>query len=318
MTNSRGQQPRAPGQYAPSDDTSDAVGRLSRKPDEGTDSDSDERFIRQLVATFRFEDAKLPSLPSAVVYLESAIRDDSVSMTRLAQLLEQDPVLAAKLIRAANSAFYRSVSPVESVPAAVSRIGFSATRNMALVLLGNSFKARHMLVAGKINELWSQSLRIAAMASSLAAHYPLVDANRAILGGLLYNVGAMLLLTRIDEKVKCVPHPVILDHMISKYAQLFGLKLLQTWKMDPDLLDVVGNRDQWRRQHSHAADLADLVLVARCCLLAPEDTAPDMQACQQLPCYQRLQQFVYLSCPLEETVADACESVEQTLELLSA
>ena len=318
MTKPQSQQRQAPEQFASSDDTPVAGGRSTDQRGQSIGEGPDERCITQLVASFRFEDAKLPSLPTAVVYLERAIQDDTVSMTRLAQLLEQDPVLAAKLIRVANSAYYRSVSPVESVPAAVSRIGFSATRNMALVLLGNSFKARHLLVTEKISELWSQSLRIAAMASSLAAHYPLVDANRAVLGGLLYNVGAMLLLTRIDEKVKSIPHPLILDHMISKYAQQFGLKLLRTWKMDPDLVDVVGNRDQWHRQHLHAADLADLVLVARCCLPAPDGTSPDLQACHQLPCYCRLQQFVYLSCSLEEIVADTSDSVEQTLELLSA
>ena len=318
MTNSRGQQPHVPEQSVRSDDAPDASGGVTEPHDKDTGQNSDECFITQVVASFRFEDARLPSLPNAVIYLESAIRDDSVSMMRLAQLLEQDPVLATRLIRVANSAYYRSVNPVESVPAAVSRIGFSATRNIALVLLGNSFRARHKLVAEKINELWSQSLRIAAMASSLAVHYPLFDANRAMLGGLLYNVGAMLLLTKIDEKVRVIPHPLILDQMIAKHAQLFGLKLLQAWEMDPDLVDVVGNRDHWQRQHSHAADLADLVLVARCCLPAPNDTAPDLQVCQQLPCYQRLQQFVYLSSPLEEIVADACESVEQTLELLAA
>lgn len=318
MTNSSGQQPLAPKRFAPTDDTPDKPHSVSDDHNQSDAPGPDECFINQLVESFRFEDARLPSLPNAVVYLERAIRDDSVSMKGLAQLLEQDPVLATRLIRVANSAYYRGVSPVESVPAAVSRIGFSATQNIALVLLRNSFNAQHQLVTDKISELWSQSLRIAAMASSLSVHFPLVDANRAMLGGLLYNVGAMLLLTKIDEKVQRIPHPLILDHMISKHARQFGLKLLHHWDMDPDLQDVVGNRDLWQRHHSHAADLADLVLVARCCLAAPEDAAPDLQACQQLPCYQRMQQFIYLGCPLEELVANACESVEQKLEMLEA
>jgi len=88
--------------------------------------------------------------------------------------------------------------------------------------------------------------------------------------------------------------------------------------MDPDLQDVVGNRNHWQRDHSHAADLGDLVLVARCCLSLPEGSAPDLRACQQLPCYKRLQQFVYRRRSLEELVAEADESVEETLELLAA
>lgn len=319
MTNTGGQQSRASERFSTSGDTPHEPRRgPTDTRSQSAARDTQEGFVDRLVEAFRFEDAKLPSLPNAVIYLERAIRDDTVSMVRLAQLLEQDPVLATLLIRVANSAHFKRVSPVENVPAAVSCIGFSATRNIALVLLRNSFTARHQLVADKIGELWSQSLRIAAMASSLSVHYPLVDANRAMLGGLLYNVGAMLLLTKIDEKVKLIPHPVILDHMIDRHAAQFGLKLLQHWDMDPDLQDVVGNRNHWKRNHSHAADLTDLVLVARCCLPSPDGTAPDLEVCQQLPCYKRVQQYVYVGCSLEEIVAGVCESVEETLELLAA
>lgn len=319
MTNTNRAQLQAAGPSPESGKLSDApfMGG-SAKPERSSVQDSQMAFVDKLVESFRFEDARLPTLPQAVVYLERAIRNETVSMKRLARLLEQDPVLATRLIRVANSSYFKSVSPVESVPEAVSRIGFSASQNIALVLLSKTFTASHDLVADKVSELWSQSLRIAAMASSLSHHYPLVDANRAMLGGLLYNVGAMLLLTKIDERVKAITHPGILDHMIERHAAQFGLKLLQHWEMDPDLQDVVGNRNHWQRDHSHAADLADLVLVARCCLSLPEGSAPDLRACQQLPCYKRLQQFVYRRRSLEELVAEADESVEETLELLAA
>ncbi len=273
-------------------------------------------FITELVESFRFEDTKLPSLPSAVIYLERAIRDDSVSLSKLASLLEKDPVLATRLIRVANSPFYRAIHPVESVPEAVTRIGFSATRNIALVLLSNVFRARHTLVAERVNQLWSESLRTAAVASILTQYYPLVDSNRAMLGGLMYNVGAMLLLTKIDEKVKSIPHSMILDHMIAKHAGHFGKSLLQYWEMDPDLLEVVVSRDNWLREQDESPDLADLVLVSRSCLPGADGMPPNLQACEQLPAYQRMKRFLHLTRPLCEVVADAEESIEQILALL--
>lgn len=272
-------------------------------------------FITDLVENFRFEDASLPSLPDAVIYLEKAIRDDSVSLTELALLLEKDPVLAARLIRVSNSACYRAISPVETVPAAVTRIGFTATRNIALVLLSKAFKARHELVASRIGQLWTESLRTAAVASALTRHYPLVDANRAMLGGLLYNVGAMLLLTKIDQKVQSIPHTMILDRMIEQYAPLFGRGLLLHWDMDPDLQEVVGNRNNWHREHDESPDLADLILLARSCLPVSDDEPADFAACEQLPCYRRMQTFLQLTRSLEQVVADAEESIEQTLDM---
>lgn len=274
-------------------------------------------FISQLVESFCFEDAKLPSLPGAVIYLDRAIRDDSVSLLELSRLVEKDPVLAARLIRVANSAFYRGISAIESVPDAVTRIGFSATRNIALVLLDNSFQARHKAVEKKIAELWKDSLSTAAMAAALTRYYSLVDANRAMLGGLMYNVGAMLLLTIIDEKVESTPNAFILDHMITNHAPEFGRKLLQHWEMDPDLLAVVENRDHWQRAHSGSPDLTDLVLVASCCVRNSVKGELNLEASENLPSYLHMSQFLQLSRPLEQVVFDVRESIDEMLEMLS-
>lgn len=280
-------------------------------------TDPNSCFISQLVDSFRFEDAKLPSLPNAVIYLEKAIRDDSVSLKQLAELLGKDPVLAARLIRVSNSAFYRSVSPAESVPEAVVRVGFSATRNIALVLLRNSFKARHELVTTMINQLWAESLRTAATASALSRYYRLVDANRAMLGGLMYNVGAMLLLTKIDEVVSEVDNPMVIKLMLDKHAPLFGMKLLEYWEMDPDLLLVVANRGNWDRTHEDLPDLTDLILMARCCIPDADGNEPDLTKCEELQSYQRLQQYSKMNEPLTVVVAEAKESIEQTMALFA-
>lgn len=273
-------------------------------------------FISQLVESFRFEDAKLPSLPSAVIYLEKAIRDDSVSLNQLAELLGKDPVLAARLIRVSNSVFYRSVTPVESVPEAVVRIGFSATRNIALVLLHNSFKARHEQVAEMINQLWAESLRTAAVASALSGHYNLVDANRAMLGGLMYNVGAMLLLTKIDEKVSEISNPLIIKLMLDKHSQMFGMKLLSHWEMDPDLLEIAANRDNWGRVSNSPPDLADLILVARCCIPDADGGEPDLSKAEQLSSFARLSTYLKKNESLSVVVAEAQESIQHTMAML--
>lgn len=276
------------------------------------------RYITRLVESFGFDDGQLPSLPDAIVYLERAIRDDSVSLARLAGLLATDPVLAARLIRVSNSSYYRAVSPVESVQDAVTRVGYSATRNIALVLLEKSFVARHPLIADKVSELWKESLCTAAVASSLSSQYELVDANRAMLGGLIYNVGPMLLLTKIDEKVASMPHRKVLDHMVSRYARHFGEQLLRYWDMDPDVVDVAANHDNWQRQHVGSPDLADLVLVARSCVPDADGVLPDLARCERLPCYQRIHRFMQKQRTLCEVVADAEASIAETLDMLKA
>lgn len=277
----------------------------------------DTEVLSDLFSSFEFDDGKLPSLPNAVIYLERAMQDDTVSLTKLADLLSMDPVLAARLVRVSNSAYFRAISPVETVPEAVTRIGFTATRNIALVLLQNSFKAQNEVVASMISELWFQSVSVAAVATVLAKHYKLVDSNRAMLGGLMYNVGAMLLLSNIDEKVRDANTPIIVSKIVEDHAPAFGVKLLQHWEMDPELVEVVANRDNWQREYNQIPDLADLVLVARSCISDVDGTPPDFDYCETLPSYRRIRKYLNRHEPLCEVVEAAQESIQQTLDILN-
>lgn len=271
-------------------------------------------FAADMADTFLIDDGKLPSLPNAVLYLKKAVSDDSVSLSMLANLLSKDPVLAARLLRVSNSSFYRAMSPAEDVPAAVARIGFLATRSIALGLLRNSFKARNDVVAAMITELWMESLKTAAVANALAPHYALVDPQRALLGGLMYNVGAMLFLTKLDEEANSMERAE-LQHMITEYAPEFGVRLLEHWEMDPEIVEVAASRDNWHRDHENAPDLADLVLVARSCIPDKNGHRPDYAQCEALPCYGRIKRYLRLKEPLESVVDSADEAIERTLDL---
>lgn len=271
-------------------------------------------FVAEMADAFLLDDGKLPSLPNAVVYLKKAVGDDSVSLSMLANLLSKDPVLAARLLRVSNSSYYRAMSPAEDVPAAVTRMGFIATRNIALGLLRNSFKARNDVVAAMITELWMESLKTAAVANALAPHYALVDPQRALLGGLMYNVGAMLFLTKLDDKADTMERADV-QHMITEYAPEFGVRLLQHWDMDLEIIEVAANRDNWHRDHENAPDLADLVLVSRSCIPDKNGHRPDYAQCETLPCYGRIKHYLRLKEPLESVVDSAEEAIEQTLDL---
>lgn len=264
--------------------------------------------------TFRVDEGKLPSLPNAVIYLKKAVSDESVSLSELADLLSKDPVLAARLLRVSNSSFYRAMSPAEDVPSAVTRIGFLATRNIALALLRNSFKAKNDVIAAMISELWMESLKTAAVANALAPHYALVDPQRALLGGLMYNVGAMLLLTKVDEETDAIER-VDVQSMIEDHAPDFGIRLLQHWDMDPEIVEVAANRNNWQRDHEGAPDLADLVLVAHSCIPDMNGRRPDYTYCESLPSYTRIKQYLHLSEPLESIVDAADEAIVKTLDL---
>ena len=271
-------------------------------------------FAEEMADTFRVDEGELPSLPNAVIYLNKAVSDESVSLSKLADLLSTDPVLAARLLRVSNSSFYRAMSPAENVPSAVTRIGFIATRNITLALLRKSFKARNDVIAAMITELWMDSLKTAAVANALAPSYALVSPQRALLGGLMYNVGAMLLLTKIDEKADTMERAEV-QSLIEEHAPEFGIRLLRFWDLDPEIVEVAANRNNWQRNHEGSPDLADLVLVAHSCIPDINGRRPNYSYCETLPSYTRIKQYLRLREPLESIVDAAEESIGKTLDL---
>jgi HD-like signal output (HDOD) protein len=183
-----------------------------------------------------------------------------------------------------------------------------------LGLLRNSFKARNDVVATMISELWMESLKTAAVAGALAPFYALVGPQRALLGGLMYNVGAMLLLTKLDEKADNIERADI-QQIIDEHSPEFGIRLLQYWDMDPEIIEVVACRDLWHRDREGAPDLADLVLVAHSCIPDINGHRPDYAQCEALPSFGRINCYLRLTEPLE-TVVDSTEAaIERTLDL---
>jgi HD-like signal output (HDOD) protein len=76
----------------------------------------------------------LPALPTTATRLIELIDRGEASVTEIEKITIADPSLCAKLIRAASIGIENSAQPVNTVRAAILRLGQSAVRNMALSL----------------------------------------------------------------------------------------------------------------------------------------------------------------------------------------
>src|SRR5580698_4533381 len=78
-----------------------------------------------------------PATRRILIQLGILLKDPSVSLERVVAPLRQDPALAARLIRSANSAAYAQSEPVASVEAAASLIGFREIHRLVGLALLN-------------------------------------------------------------------------------------------------------------------------------------------------------------------------------------
>ena len=134
----------------------------------------------------------LPSLSVIAIRLVELASEENCSVTELAALIGKDPSLTVRLLKLANSAFFRGGEPAITLKQAILRIGFRQLRIMAL-----SLSLRDTFPMGTVGALdyerfWRTSLYRALLAKSLARHLGTCDPEAAFVGGLTLGVGFLI------------------------------------------------------------------------------------------------------------------------------
>jgi HD-like signal output (HDOD) protein len=142
----------------------------------------------------------LPTLPEVVRGLNTALADPDVSFSRIADIVSDDPVVTAKLLKLVNSAYYRRLADdreITSVSYAVGRVGLMEIRNLALTLsVFGMFRAPWQTIDR--HEFWRHSLSAAIstrvlydFTQALPSH-PEDAANVYYVAGLLHDLGIVI------------------------------------------------------------------------------------------------------------------------------
>jgi putative nucleotidyltransferase with HDIG domain len=74
----------------------------------------------------------LPTLPVVITKLREAISNPNADAKKIAQIIEDDPAMMARILKVVNSALYRGRQDVTSLQMAVARMGFNAISNIAM------------------------------------------------------------------------------------------------------------------------------------------------------------------------------------------
>ena len=146
------------------------------------------------------EGEPLPNLPMVASQLLKLLDQPHCEMDELAVLVEQDPILTAKLLALANSAMY-GVVEVSCIKEAIVRVfGVDTLRNLALAMLANDCFDARRCPAFTLRDYWLHSLATGQLAAKLAKCSGLdVAVSDVYLLGLLHNIGSLLLVERRAE-----------------------------------------------------------------------------------------------------------------------
>ncbi|HMK56121.1 MAG TPA: HDOD domain-containing protein [Dissulfurispiraceae bacterium] len=138
------------------------------------------------------EGYSLPTLSPVAMRLVRLASDENISVEDLSSVIGKDVSLPIRLLRLANSAFFRTGGPITTIEQAIHMVGFNRLRVMALSLsLKDTFPMQRV---GPLDYemFWKSSLYRALLAKSLAQRLRTCKPDEAFVAGLVLEIGVLV------------------------------------------------------------------------------------------------------------------------------
>ncbi|NYE62324.1 HD-like signal output (HDOD) protein [Duganella sp. 1224] len=178
----------------------------------------------------------LPTAPKVVEELISSFDKASVSTEEIAKKLSTDPVLSAKLLRLANSAYYHVSRSIGTVEDAVLMLGFVTVRTLVISSgLVSGFKTVPGL---DLKQFWKYSLHTAVCAKWIAKKTK-ENTDLAFTIGMMHAIGQLVIHSAAPEQAMAldkVASPMDARRLDAERASLgytfadVGAELAKRWK----------------------------------------------------------------------------------------
>ena len=133
---------------------------------------------------------ELPTYPKVASFAQRQLQNPEVKLQEVSQTLERDPLLAAQILKQANSPLYGGSMEIKSLNQALSRMGIRAVVNvLRTAVVRTIFMSRRPEVQKVFQVMWNHSLAVAHIARDVLGIAGAKDADPAYLAGLLHDVG---------------------------------------------------------------------------------------------------------------------------------
>lgn len=245
-------------------------------------------FLTRLAEDCGAENLVLPSFPDVTLRIRNLADSPDSSLAQLVAAVSLEPVLAAQVLRLANSPLHRQSGPPEtSLARAIQRLGMTEVRDIA-VMFGMRQLCLAALVApfrDYLREVWEHSLLVSQIARFIAQHARMANVGSAQLAGLLHDLGKFYIVLRAQDYPELLAAGQSIDRIAGDWHCAVGRALLESWDLPlpvqqaaeehenldrdsirllPDLADVVGLANALAKAGGEASAeaLAPLLLTA--------------------------------------------------------
>ncbi|MGJ8687142.1 MAG: HDOD domain-containing protein [Spongiibacteraceae bacterium] len=194
--------------------------------------------------------SSLVSPPKVASRIAALLAEEDTTTSQIAELIEQDPALSAKLLKIANSALYSGGREIDSVRKALTRLGSKQLNELVMgIEVSKSFSTLPNAFIS-LEDFWKHCLYCAVIAKKVADHCRCCDPGAAFTGGLLHDIGQLAIFSRLTDETSEVlnesleDYDGIVTHQAEKDVLGFdhtdvGVALAKQWGLPSSLQDCI-------------------------------------------------------------------------------
>jgi len=184
----------------------------------------------------------LPTLPGIISKLTRMAEDPNTTTEQMGRVISKDHILAAKLLKLVNSAFYGFPQKISSLNSAIILLGFNVIKS--LIISSSIFE----LMESQDVELWEHSLGCAVVSSVVAKRLGMSDPEEVSTAGLIHDIGKVAIKMELRPEFDAL-RQMVHDRQVPMLAaekELLGIDhaevggwLAKSWNLPAKLVEPI-------------------------------------------------------------------------------
>lgn len=228
-------------------------------------------FVTEKIDIDSLINTQLPVLPATAMRVATLVQDMNASTRAVADAIGNDPALAARILRIANSPIYSFERRITAIPAAVTAIGNQAI-HMQVMMSATADAFDTEIQKSKVGRtIWEHSLAVGFAAKEVCFELGMRGAEEGFLCGLLHDIGKLILLRYNFELYKQIAEESIERDMLTQEKAYFGYThdqigalAARRWGLPEEISHVIFNHHQPSEASQYmlmarVVDVADLI-----------------------------------------------------------
>jgi len=208
----------------------------------------------------------IPPFPKAVRRVMTMLRDHSIQLTKVGEVVALDQGLSGKVLRMANSAYFGLPRRVYNVTEALVLLGFANVRSVLVsVSVGNILSRKLTAYGLEAGSLWEHSVGAAYASQMLARRIDARVYSMAFSAGLLHDVGKVAIgRHRPDPETEWRRKDEIETEIVGATHAEVGSKVCLKWNLPQEIVEAVALHHHPAEAPSHAKLTAVVAMADHC------------------------------------------------------